>query len=316
MINFILNFFYGMYFSFTSIIYFKSIVVNLKFFKIYSKIVLTNLIFLSFLSIFFEKCNNYLLYITNDTYFIFLIYIFNLINFIIMYILIYPFTYIWSLDGFGNLFNTILTNDNKIHSYEKINEKIYFAVLGIILYNISYFIYFIPVIGYYLGIIYLSYCYSFFCLDYGAQFNSISNYDRLIVLENDPIFFLGFGIPYGLFANYLNQFHFSTVFSIFFPLSVISLSKNYHFKKKINNTHSIIFYIPVLILKFLLLCLSNILNFKYNITNYPVEMGNKESSNKYKSSPESESSPESDSSPKYESSSIISESFSNKSKLK
>jgi len=241
--NILTRFLYGLYFSLTSIIEFKTIFFNNKAFKIYSKIILANLIFLSFLKFFFDEINSYLIYITRDTYFSFLCYLLSVIYFITMYICIYPFIYIWSLDGFGNLFNNILKSDTPIQPFEKINEKIYFALLGILFFFINNLFYFIPYIGNYISIIYLSYCYGFFCLDYGAQFNSIHSYNKLIIFENDPVFFMSFGLPYGLLANYLNLFHFFTIFSIIFPYFFHNFPRFFHgskvFKPGLNKTFQI-----------------------------------------------------------------------------
>jgi len=262
--NILFSFLKGIYFNILSILNLKDIILNRKAFQIYGKIITINLIFLSVLKIFFDQTHIYIDRITKNTYFTFLYHALTFFYVISMYLIIYPFIYVWSLDGFGNLFNKIFDSGNNIQPFENISEKIYYALLGFVFYIVNNILYYIPYLGVFLCIIHLSLCYSFFCLDYGAQFNSIKNYNKLVIFENDPFFFISLGLPYGISTYYLNQFHFFTFFSVFFPLSVIQLSKKYQFNEQLSESRSKIFYFPIIILKYILYCVSSLLQIKYN----------------------------------------------------
>lgn len=256
------QFFYGIYFSLSSIYEVKDIIFNREALQIYSKLLLVNL-FLILLKNLCDKFNNYLEYLTNDTYLTFIFYTILFITSFIMYVLIYPFCYIWTLDGIGNILNNILNSTSKKPFFELISEKIYFLLLGIFFYSLNFFLYYIPIIGVYMVFINNCYCYSYFCLDYGSQFNKISSYDKFIILENNPIFFLGFGLIYGYMSYYFNVFNCSTLFILIFPLSVVHLSKYFDFTITNKKNYSKIFYIPVKLLHYILILFDNLLQILY-----------------------------------------------------
>jgi hypothetical protein len=267
--NSLFQFLYGIYFSLVSICEIRHVIFNQVALKIYLKLFLVNL-FLTILKNLCDKFNNYLEYLTNDTYFTFIFYTIFFLTSFIMYVFIYPFCYIWTLDGVGNILNNILNSTSKKISFELISEKIYFLLLGIIFYSLNIFLYYIPIIGFYITFINNCYCYSYFCLDYGSQFNKIPNYDKFIILENNPVFFLGFGLIYGCLSSYFNLFNFSTLFTLIFPLSVLHLSKYFDFTITNKKNYSKIFYIPVKLLHYILILIDNLLQIIYK-TNHSSE---------------------------------------------
>lgn len=260
MIDLLKRFIYGVYLNLYSVNYIKNIIIKRDLFYLYSKIIFINLILLTGINFICLKISDIIYNLTCQNYLIILYYMFYLSYNCLLFIFIYPFCYIWSMDAIGNLFKSLFNSKN--NNYEIVTHKIYFIFLGLIFYLLSGLIYKIPIIGKYFGYIFSSFCYSYFCFEYASQFDSVTNYNKLIHFEKDFMFFLGYGFLYSILENYLIYLNFFTVFIALFPLSVCCLKYHYHYNL-ITETDSVIFYIPILILKYILLLLNKVLDIKY-----------------------------------------------------
>ncbi len=71
---------------------------------------------------------------------------------------------------------------------------------------------------------------------------------KLTLIDHDPFFFIGYGLPYGFIITYFAQYiNFFLIFVILFPLGILNLG-NYEnvFKLKNRKHKSVIFLLPAL----------------------------------------------------------------------
>ena len=123
--------------------------------------------------------------------------------------------------------NNILENVNILKNFntnqDNISNKLYFMLVSCILYLLIQFSNFIPYIGIYIQYILIPYSYGYFCLEYVCHYKSIQNYNKLFIIENNPTFFVGFGINYAILYYLMNPISFLLAFIVMFPLNVIQL---------------------------------------------------------------------------------------------
>jgi len=252
MLVFINQFFRGVFTSAISIFEISQILKNKEAMYSYVQIIVLNiLLFLGYQ--FLTQLGNLVHDITVNTYLISLYYLFNVLNNVMIYIPIYIICYIISLDKLCNLFNNINSlnkNDDKFQ--ESLNSRLYFTLVSTLLYLIIKGVIYIPVFGYYLSFLFTSYSYGFFCLEYSCYYKNISNMQKLAIIENNPYFFIGYGIIYALFVQYLHYINLSLFFVILFPLGVIKLAKTNIYTLTSTNYNSKIFILPIIIVNLLL----------------------------------------------------------------
>ena len=228
----------------------------------YLKIVILNIFALSVVNQILYTFENYLY--NYDNMLVKCIYFLILFFHKIIYnIPIYIFCYIISLDKIGGILNFIKKNDNlEIESFE---NKLYFCLVSSIFYALTNIIYLIPYIGNYLNFIFLSYSYGYFCLEYSCHYKNINSIDKISIIEDNPFYFIGFGLIYGILVHIFSYINFFVIFVITFPLSVMKLIKMNIFNTKMKKVKSKIFIFPIIILNIILSIIDSFIISNYSI---------------------------------------------------
>ena len=204
----ILQFLLGFITNLGSILEINELIKNKTTMKYYYELFGINLslVLINFIIIYFE---NYLDYLTNDTYFHFIYYSIYFIHNYLLIIPMYLICYIISLDKLGALLSTVKAINNLSKSKdETLDSKLYFTLVSTTFYFLINFLYYIPIIGPYISLVLTSYSYWFFCLEYCCYYKNINNLNKFSIIESNPYYFFGYGLIYGIIVQYLHYINF------------------------------------------------------------------------------------------------------------
>ena len=165
---------------------------------------------------------------------------------------VFIFCYIFSLDKFNDLLAFL--KDQKTYISIDLNKYIFFFFISTVYYFLINLLYYIPIIGGYIGSILLAHSYGYYCLEYSTFYNNLSPLNKLSIIENNAYFFIGYGTLYSILSLYVSFINLFIIFIVFFPLDIIGMTKLkwIHQIKDTNNNLSRIFLTPIIILNFIL----------------------------------------------------------------
>ena len=240
------QFFYGFLVFFKSPIYFFRVLCNKPTLNKYVKVVVLNaLVFLcNYVSI---KSLNFVNYYLADYYLDYLTYLLYYLLSIPVYILVY----IISFDYLNYIVNTFKISDK--NKNEDIINILYLALVSIVFHLNATLVYYIPYIGQYLGIFSFSFSYGYFCLEYACNLKKFTSKEKLAIMGNNPYFFTGYGLFFGILCNYVSLPLFQLIFTTTFPLCILNLVNVDVFNlENSSQLKNILFIIPLFLTNILL----------------------------------------------------------------
>ena len=242
----IYQFLYGFLVFFKSPIHTFKILCNKPVLVKYSKVIALNsgIFLLNYVLLYIINFVNYYL---QDYY---LHYFINLLYYVLA-IPIYIVAYIVSFDYLNYIVNSFkITKKNR---NEDIINILYLTLVSMVFYINATLIYYIPYIGSYLGAFSFAFSYGYFCLEYACNLKSLTSKEKLTIIENNPYFFTGYGMFFGILCNYVSIPLFQLIFTSLFPMCILNLVNLDIFAlERHKQVKSIIFIIPIFITNIIL----------------------------------------------------------------